>query len=70
MTKQPGPRHGVEIRHERQVLWQFAGSAEPANPEGTLAFDSGALFGTSDDDGQGQCFTHAPGCGTVWKLTP
>jgi uncharacterized repeat protein (TIGR03803 family) len=54
------------------VLHSFNGGSDGSYPDhGSLAFDaSGNLYGATADGGKGSCGIWAPGCGTIFELTP
>jgi uncharacterized repeat protein (TIGR03803 family) len=51
------------------VLYRFAGSQDGMDPGGTLAFDGGNLYGTTEEGGGSGC-DNGFGCGTVFELSP
>ncbi len=55
------------------VLHSFKGGTDGIYPtaHGSLIFDAaGNLYGATADGGQGSCGVWAPGCGTIFELTP
>jgi uncharacterized repeat protein (TIGR03803 family) len=48
------------------VIYSFAGGKDGASPQGTLIYYKGALWGTTNGGGGGNC---TGGCGTVFEMT-
>jgi uncharacterized repeat protein (TIGR03803 family) len=51
-----------------QVIYRFGGAYGGATPTGTLLNSNGTLYGTTSAGGLGS--SCAPGCGTVYKVSP
>jgi uncharacterized repeat protein (TIGR03803 family) len=54
------------------VLHSFTGGGDGSYPDhGSLLFDgTGNLYGATAAGGKGTCYVWAPGCGTIFELTP
>ena len=54
---------------DETVIYNLTGGNDGFNPEGSLVFHNGSLYGTTADGGVGDC-PPGGGCGTIFKLAP
>lgn len=58
-------------RGKERVLHSFLGGSDGAVPTSEMIYVNGTLYGTTYDGGRNaRCHRRAPGCGTVFALTP
>lgn len=81
-TTQYGGAHGMgavfsltksQSGYTEHVLYSFKGGKDGTNPTALPVFDAkGAMYGTTVAGGIDKCsyLRNAPGCGTIYKLTP
>ncbi len=68
-----GTVFAVTTSGTESVLHSFRGGADGANPNGSMTYVNGSLYGTTYSGGTGSCNPssgHTDGCGTIFEITP
>jgi uncharacterized repeat protein (TIGR03803 family) len=68
-----GTVFAVTTSGTESFLHSFKGGEDGANPNGSMAYVNGSLYGTTYSGGTGSCNPssgHTEGCGTIFEITP
>ena len=65
------PTDAGPTRYTKHILYSFKGGNDGIGPSGRLLDKDGTFYGeTAAGGGSSVCYNGAPGCGTVFELTP